>query len=220
MGRGRLSEEEIAQLKQNKYVIDANETRIIYSNEFKEFFMKEYKKGANPREIFRSGGFDPEVLGTKRIERACARWREADAAGTLGKNGYTLQAAKGERQEALASQRDMYERRLEAKDKQLSRQHDEYEQKLDRKDQETRRKLQKKQDEIQRLKAENELLKKAGKLGKGRCKGKAYGTADLYPLVKDTVWKYGLYEEIGKLCKTVGLPKEQYYQYESTIEEN
>ena len=29
-------------------------------------------------EIFKSAGFDPKMLGTKRIERAAARWRELE----------------------------------------------------------------------------------------------------------------------------------------------
>ena len=40
MGRGRLSKEEIEELKQNIYVNDADEKRIFYTNEFKARFME------------------------------------------------------------------------------------------------------------------------------------------------------------------------------------
>lgn len=84
MARGRLSPEEVNALKQNQYVLDVEETRIIYTNEFKFLFMREYQNGKKPTQIFREAGFDPKVLGSKRIERATSRWKESWAAGSLG----------------------------------------------------------------------------------------------------------------------------------------
>lgn len=46
--------------------------------------MKEYIAGKKPTQIFKDAGFDPKILGSKRIERASARWRESYASGTLG----------------------------------------------------------------------------------------------------------------------------------------
>ena len=84
MGRGHLNEEELKILRNNPYVSDASELRIIYTNDFKHHFMKEYNAGKKPSQIFRDAGLPPEILGSKRIERACFRWRESYAAGTLG----------------------------------------------------------------------------------------------------------------------------------------
>ena len=86
MAGGKFSKREIKELKENKYVVDVNETRVIYSNQFKQHFMAEYNSGKKPTAIFREAGFDSAVLGPKRIERAAARWRKSYAAGTLGKN--------------------------------------------------------------------------------------------------------------------------------------
>ena len=83
MGRGRLDREEIQVLQKNPFVEDVNEIRIIYSKKFKVLFMKKYKRGEKPTEIFRNAGFDPKILGSKRIERAAARWRESYEAGLL-----------------------------------------------------------------------------------------------------------------------------------------
>lgn len=88
MGRGRLTEEEIKELKNNPYVIDVDDSRIVYSNEFKKLFMEEYCAGKKPTQIFMEQGFDVKALGSKRIERACARWRESYNAGTLGEGPY------------------------------------------------------------------------------------------------------------------------------------
>lgn len=84
MGRGKLTKAEVEILKSNPHVEAVNEHRIIYTNEFKQHFMERYLKGERPGEIFRSAGFDLKVLGSKRIERACARWKESYASGTLG----------------------------------------------------------------------------------------------------------------------------------------
>lgn len=85
MARGILSEDDINILKKNPNVVDVDETRIIYSNEFKLHFVEEYMTGKKPRQIFCEAGLDPKILGGKRIERAAARWKESYAAGTLGK---------------------------------------------------------------------------------------------------------------------------------------
>ena len=46
--------------------------------------MREYlETGKGPTQIFREAGFDTDLLGPKRIERAAAHWREAYSAGRL-----------------------------------------------------------------------------------------------------------------------------------------
>lgn len=95
MGRGRLKAEEIRILKENPFVLDVSEHHVVYSNEFKHLFMKEYKNGKPPTQIFREAGFDPKILGTKRIERASARWRESYESGTLGLYTAHIRHGKG-----------------------------------------------------------------------------------------------------------------------------
>ena len=70
-----MAEEEIKVLKNNDFVVSVNSKRIIYSEKFKEFFIENYKKGYTPTEIFRMAKFDIRMIGTKRIERAAARWK-------------------------------------------------------------------------------------------------------------------------------------------------
>ena len=81
MGRGRFTEEEMDRLLQNPYVTDVNRTSISYSREFKQLFMGEYTAGRRPVQIFRDAGFDIDMLGSKRIERACAAGRNLMKAG-------------------------------------------------------------------------------------------------------------------------------------------
>lgn len=135
MGRGYLSENEISQLKKNRYVVDVDSSKIIYSNEFKRKFMDEYNSGKRPIDIFREAGFNPDILGTKRIERACARWREADKAGTLEKYSYTKitgkstkEAVVGKKNEQLKKERAKFKEKLakiwdvvDAKDAEIER---------------------------------------------------------------------------------------------------
>lgn len=90
MGRGNFTKAEMETLLRNPYVADVNEKSISYSTEFKFLFMDEYIKGKRPTEIFRDAGFDIRILGSKRIERACARWKESYQSGTLGERSAVL----------------------------------------------------------------------------------------------------------------------------------
>lgn len=85
MGRGRLTPEEVQQLYENPYVKEVKGNQIIFTDDFKRHFVQEYvEAGKGPTRIFREAGFDTKVLGTKRIERAAARWKESYDSGTLG----------------------------------------------------------------------------------------------------------------------------------------
>lgn len=53
-------------------------TRIIYSDEFKRYFLREHGKGRGVTEIFRNAGLPVLIIGGKRIERCTARWGRPD----------------------------------------------------------------------------------------------------------------------------------------------
>lgn len=91
MGRGHFTMEEIEALLRNPNVLNANERSISYSPVFKLRFMEEYLNGKRPVQIFREAGFDIKMLGSKRIERACARWKESYQSGTLGEFNAVLE---------------------------------------------------------------------------------------------------------------------------------
>ena len=77
MARGILTEEEIKILSQNKYVEIVSSHSIKYTYKFKCHFITELQAGKKPTQIFREAGLDPAILGSKRIERATARWKES-----------------------------------------------------------------------------------------------------------------------------------------------
>ena len=83
MGRGKLTRKEIEELRENPYVVSVDADRIKYSDEFKRMFIWKYINGERPGAIFRSAGFDTNALGSKRVERACARWKELYCSGAL-----------------------------------------------------------------------------------------------------------------------------------------
>lgn len=45
MGRGKLTKEEMKILVENPYVVEVNEQRIVYSEEFKRYFMQNIWQG-------------------------------------------------------------------------------------------------------------------------------------------------------------------------------
>ena len=67
MGKKYFTQEQIEQLRQNKYVKNVSEKAITYTEEFKEVFLLEYNEGKLPSQILDEMGFDYKVLGERRV---------------------------------------------------------------------------------------------------------------------------------------------------------
>lgn len=83
MKKGMFTEDELSYLRSLDAVERAEPLRITYSKEFKAEFMRRYRAGERPKAIFESAGLRESLIGYKRIERACAHWREAEAKDAL-----------------------------------------------------------------------------------------------------------------------------------------
>ncbi len=75
MGKGEFSAKELEYLRGLDAVESVEPSRITYSAAFKEEFVRRYRAGEKPKAIFESVGLYADLLGYKRIERACAHWR-------------------------------------------------------------------------------------------------------------------------------------------------
>lgn len=215
MGRGNLNEEEIRTLRKNPYVVDVNERGVSYSKDFKFLFIKEYMQGKKPTAIFRDAGFDVKALGSKRIERACARWKESYEAGTLG-----VRSAKLEKYGSAGA------RRIE---------NDAIDDEIDRLKEAALDICRNQMKEIKRISAENEMLKyileeasgasarvakdaktdKAGKNGTTARAGKAgsIGTEKLCMIIRDVSEKAEFQGCVSYLCRSAGISRNTYYSY-------
>ncbi|NRZ95928.1 IS3 family transposase [Clostridium tetanomorphum] len=76
MSKKIFTEVEILILNKNHYVKHASEKSITYTDEFKVHFIREYLSGKSPTRIFESAGFNKDMIGYKRIERAASRWKK------------------------------------------------------------------------------------------------------------------------------------------------
>ena len=87
----RFSEQEIRYLKGLPAVENATESRIVYSDRFKDECLRQWRVGESVTKVFRAAGLPPELVGYKRIERCFARWRKTEADALSGvsfdKNG-------------------------------------------------------------------------------------------------------------------------------------
>lgn len=83
MKKNNFTPEEVQVLKDNPNVLRVSDSRITYTRAFKVHLVDEYRKGKTPTQIFREAGFDTRVLGSKRIERAAANWKETYERNTL-----------------------------------------------------------------------------------------------------------------------------------------
>lgn len=78
MAKEKFSARECRYLLSLSAVRTVRENRIFYSEEFKQDCMRRYHEGESPSQIFREAGLSPELVGSKRIERCMARWREEE----------------------------------------------------------------------------------------------------------------------------------------------
>lgn len=158
MQNGQFTEEEIEYLSSLDAVEGVRQNQIIYSNEFKKDFIEKYKQGQKPGKIFEEAGLSRTIIGSKRIERAAARWKEADFKGILGevpassvRHENKIERLKQEKSEAIKKQREIRYREVNRLNKKIDRLkrrvkiRDEQIEKL-------RRKIDSQQEEIERLK--------------------------------------------------------------------
>ena len=221
MARGMLSSAEMDVLKKNPYVEDVNRQRILYTYEFKRFFMEQYLAGKRPVDIFRQAGFDVPMLGEKRIERATARWRAMYAANGMealrgqvkenakkkaaartkkkaGADGreYGLQDVAGKLEELLADV-ELYENRVRQLEKVTMELTDRM------------KVLEKRSNE---LVIEKEVLCKARRAGSEQ-KATGRNNTELYQLIREAVETCPEYANVTKLCEALDVSSRGYYAY-------
>ena len=222
MARGMLSSAEMDVLKKNPYVEDVNRQRILYTYEFKCFFMEQYLAGKRPVDIFRQAGFDVSMLGEKRIERATARWRAMYAAngmealrGQVKANAkkkaaartkkkaeadgreYGLQDVAGKLEELLADV-ELYESRVRQLEKVTMELTDRM------------KVLEKRSNE---LVIEKEVLCKARKIDRELNNANGRNNTELYQLIREAVEACPEYANVTKLCEALKVSARGYYAY-------
>ena len=221
MARGMLSSAEMDVLKKNPYVEDVNRQRILYTYEFKCFFMEQYLAGKRPVDIFRQAGFDVPMLGEKRIERATARWRAMYVANGMealrgqvkanakkkavartkkkaedGDREYGLQDVADKLEELLADVK-AYENRVRQLEKVTMELTDRM------------KVLEKRSNE---LVMEKEVLCKARRAG-GEQNENGRNNTELYQLIREAAEACPEYANVTKLCEALDVSARGYYAY-------
>lgn len=67
MSKKQFSDEEMDILRQNPFTYKVTRNTLSFTREFKELFLNEYNAGNIPRQILIDHGYDPEMLGDRRI---------------------------------------------------------------------------------------------------------------------------------------------------------
>lgn len=63
-----FTDEQIKQLRENPYTLKVTNSKIFFTKEFKQEFFRKRQEGLTLRETIISLGYDPDVLGSKRID--------------------------------------------------------------------------------------------------------------------------------------------------------
>ena len=74
MSKIKFTDEQVAQLKENKYVKNATNNSITYTDEFKVHFINQFNIGKTSKQIFIEAGFDIKILGRDRIDQCRDRF--------------------------------------------------------------------------------------------------------------------------------------------------
>lgn len=228
MARGVLTEADIEALRKNKYVLHAETTRIIYSNEFKFHFIDEINKGKKPTEIFREAGFDIAALGYKRIERCAARWKESYAAGSLGNHDdwyirkiYAENVTKKNRDTALEKIAGLLTRveELEKKNVELKEKYLKTKKELEQFHSE-RLELKHLRHDNKILRAQVEALITIHVEERDKYNYIKHNSKNLYELAAYLIQKYDLDLGLRALAKVMYFDENQYRKYMKTKKEN
>ena len=222
MARGMLSSAEMDVLKKNPYVEDVNRQRILYTYEFKCFFMEQYLAGKRPVDIFRQAGFDVSMLGEKRIERATARWRAMYAANGMEalrgqvKANAKKKAAARTKKKAEADGREYGLQDVAGKLEELLADFELYESRIRQLEKVTMeltdrmKVLEKRSNE---LVIEKEVLCKARKIDRELNNADGRNNTELYQLIREAVEACPEYANVTKLCEALKVSARGYYAY-------
>lgn len=71
MPRSYFTQEQIDQLRINRYVRNVTPSTVSFTEEFKILFYRKYQEGYPVRLIFLDCGINPDILGKKRIDGFC-----------------------------------------------------------------------------------------------------------------------------------------------------
>jgi len=88
MGIRQLSQEEVAALRKNPYIVNATADKIRFTAAFKEEFWTLYKNGEAVNDIFHSMDIDPDILGRNRIKGIVKRIKQQGLMGIAFTEGY------------------------------------------------------------------------------------------------------------------------------------
>ena len=69
-----LTQEQIQELLSSKYIEKVFNNRIIYTNEFKNLALTQYRKGLPPVQIFVDAGLNLELIGRKNAVNLILKW--------------------------------------------------------------------------------------------------------------------------------------------------
>lgn len=93
----------------NPFTLSVNDYQIRFTIEFKRYLLAEREKNGTPwKEVFQKAGYDPEILGTKRMEAIIRNIRD-EAASEQGLRETASKKAKSKELEHKNAQKAIEE---------------------------------------------------------------------------------------------------------------
>ncbi|MEG2697274.1 MAG: hypothetical protein RR952_06865 [Cetobacterium sp.] len=75
----KLTKEQIERLKKSEHVASVNENQVVFTDEFKQLALQEWKSGVGPKQIFDKYDIGYAILGKCRVKNNLDRWKKQES---------------------------------------------------------------------------------------------------------------------------------------------
>lgn len=96
MNKTGFTKEQMEILRLNPFTRSVSTTTLKFTEEFKDQFWKLYLQGVQPEDIFRQSGYDPDLVGKKRIINTTHLITSRRAASTCNSEDVNYARLEGE----------------------------------------------------------------------------------------------------------------------------
>ncbi|MEG3005804.1 MAG: hypothetical protein RR878_12735 [Anaerorhabdus sp.] len=75
----KITKEQIERLEKSEHVASVNENQVVFTDEFKQLALQEWKSGVGPKQIFDKYDIGYAILGTCRVKNNLDRWKKQES---------------------------------------------------------------------------------------------------------------------------------------------
>ncbi|MEG0960395.1 MAG: hypothetical protein RSC93_05950 [Erysipelotrichaceae bacterium] len=75
----KITKEQMERLEKSEHVASVNENQVVFTDEFKQLALQEWKSGVGPKQIFDKYDIGYAILGPCRVKNNLDRWKKQES---------------------------------------------------------------------------------------------------------------------------------------------